>query len=227
MQTNVKVETLELFKHAETRVAIIVANGIPGYDNILHTFLTNDALAAWLKEHREKHPDVDFRYVEDSLGAAVNFTIWNPVDGISIHSVTDASFDVTREDLSALTDLFDSFRILTATKKGKTSVVEAAMHMKNKTVYFIGNMPEEGQLMEKKDLVFGKTIVKRHAADGTSYEAIAAFLTEESALHFAEKPVPVNACKLSKLASLWGFKTAVLIEPERSFCVDFAPEGLL
>lgn len=227
MQTNVKVETLELFKHAETRVAIIVANGVPGFENVLHTFLTNDALAAWLKENREKHPDVDFRYVEDSLGAAVNFSIWNPVDGISIHSVTDASFDVTREDLSCLTDLFDSFRTLTATKKGKMSVVEAAMHMKNKAVYFIGNMPEEGHCMEKKDMVFGKTIIKRQATDGTTYEAISAFLTADSALHFAEKPVPINSCKLSKLASLWNFKTSVIIEPERSFCVDFAPEGLL
>jgi len=227
MQTNVKVDTLELFKHAETRVAIIVANGVPGFDNILHTFLTNDALAAWLKNNREKHPEVDFKYVEDSLGAAVNFAIWNPLDGISIHSVTDASFDVTREDLSCLTDLFDSFRILTSAKKGKISVVEAVTHMKNKTVFFIGNLPTESQQMEKKDMIFGKTIVKRHAANGTSYETITAFLTEDSALHFAEKPVPINSCKLSKLASFWNYKTPILIEPERSFCVDFAPEGLI
>lgn len=224
MQTNVNIESLELFKHADAPIAVVVTDGMPGYENVLQTFLTDEALSAWMKEHREKFPNVDFRYLVDTLGSAIDYCIWNPFDGISIHSVIDTSIDIERKDLSGLTEIFDSYRALNLLHKGKASIADVAAHLKNKNVYFIGNVPEDGQCMEKKDMVYGKTVIRRQAADGTSYNAITAFLTEEGALHFAEKPVPVNCCKLTKLVSYFNFETSVTIEPERPLCFDFAPE---
>ena len=220
MQSNVTIEKLELFKHADSKVAIIVADGKAGFNDVLHVFLTNDALAAWLKVNRSEYPNVDFRYVEDYLGTAVNFAIWNDVEGMSLHSVSTASFDITRQDLTAQATLFDAFGVLTSLKKGKTSVAEASQILKNKTVYFIGNLPADGQIIEKKDMVFGKTLIGN---------VIATFLTAESVQTYAgfDSKVPISNCKLNALAQYFDYKYAIRIEPERTFSVELPAEALM
>ncbi len=220
MQSNVKIESLDLYKHADSKVAIIVVDGKAGFNDILHVFLTNDALAAWLKTNRKTYPNIDFRYVEDYLGTAVNFAIWNDVEGMSLHSVPDSSFDVTREDLTQLSSLFDAFGVMISLKKGRTSIAEAADILKKKIVYFIGNKPSDGQLIEKKDMVFGKTII------GT---AIATFLTHESALNYVgiDAKVPINSCKLAELAKIFNYKNSIKLEPERSFSIELPTESLM
>lgn len=217
MQTNVKVEKLDLFNHADSRVAIIVANGKAGFNDVLHVFMTNDALAAWLKQMRQEYVDVDFRYVEDFLGTAVNYSIWNDVEGMSLHSVVDASFDVTREDLTPLAPLFDAFGTMTRLKNGRMSMAEASDILKHKEVYFLGTKPTEGQTIEKRDIVFGKTIVG---------ESLTAFLTEESANAFAQKTVPVSKCKLKELVAFFDYKYSVCLEPARSFSIVLPSDAL-
>lgn len=219
MKTNVKLESLELFKHADQRVAIIVVNNKPGFNERLEVFLTNDALAAWLKEKREANPSIDFRYVEDYLGVAVNYAIWNDVEGISLHSVTDAAFDVTREDLTKLAELFDAFGVMNSLKKGRMSMAEAADILKHKTIYYIGDEPREGKI-EKKDMVYGKTLLG---------ESIAVFMTKEGALQYAgiESKVPISSCKLVSLSSATNHEYSVIIEPERLFSIQLPAEALI
>lgn len=218
MKTNVKIENLELYKHADQRVAIIVANGTAGFESVLEVFMTNDALKAWLKEKREKHPDTTFNYVEDYLGTAVNYAIWNDVEGMSMHSRTDTSFDITREDLTKLAQLFDTFGIMNRMRNGRMSMAEACDSLKRQTVYYIGNDIVDGKI-DKKDMVFGKTMIG---------ESIAAFFTLEGALSFAgtEANVPVSNCRLWELAAAFGYNNAVVLEPERSFTVTLPAEGL-
>lgn len=219
MQSNVTIESLELYKHADSKVAIIVADGKAGFNDVLHVFLTNDALAAWLNKNRAEYPNIDFRYVEDYLGTAINFTIWNAVEGMSLHSVPDSSFDITREDLTQLSDLFDAFGVMTALKKGKTSIVEVAHTLKKKTIYFIGNKPTNN-IIEKKDMVFGKTLLG---------EAVVAFLTNESAMLYAglDAKVPINSCKLTELSQYFEHKRPIRLEPERSFSIELPAEALI
>ena len=225
MQTNVNIDKLEIFKHADSRVAIIVLDGRPGYDGVLHVFLTNDALAAWLKVEREAHPERDIHYVEDYLATAVDYTIWNDVEGLSLHSVKDSSFDVTREDLSSMAPLAESFVTMNNLRRGRISMTDAAERLRHKKVFFVGNMPEEGKNIEKKDLVFGLTLSHRKAGQ-EEYDAIMAFLTEESATTYAGGGVPVSTCKLDKLVSLFDYKYPVIIEPDRSFSVEIDQQSL-
>ena len=220
MQSNVTIEKLDLFKHADSKVAIIVADGKAGFCDVLHVFLTNDALASWLKTNRTEYPNVDFRYVEDYLGTAVNFAIWNDVEGMSLHSVPTTSFDITRQDLTVQADIFDAFGVLTSLKKGKTSMTEAAHILKKKMVFFVGNIPSDGTKVEKKDMVFGKTLTNN---------AVATFLTAESAQTYAgfDSKVPISSCKLSALSEYFDHQYAVRIEPERSFSVELPAEALM
>lgn len=225
MQSNITIDKLEIFKHADSRVAIVVTDGKAGYEGVLHAFLTNDSLAAWLKEKRAEHPERDIRYLEDYLATAVDFAIWNDVEGLSLHSVVDASYDVAREDMGSVASLVECFVTMNNLRKGKLSMADAADTLKNKTVYYIGNMPEEGKRIEKKDIVFGKTLSPRRLGQ-EQYEAILAFLTNESAIAYAGDGVPVSQCKLNKLAEIFNYEHPIIIETDRSFAVEIAQDAL-
>lgn len=225
MKSNVSIDKLEIFKHADSRVAIIVTDGKAGYEGVLHTFLTNDSLAAWLKEKRAEHPERDIRYLEDYLATAVDFTIWNDVEGLSLHSVVDASYDIAREDMGSVANLVECFVTMNNLRKGKLPMTEAADVLKHKTVFFIGNMPEENKTIEKKDIVFGKTLSPRHLGQ-EKYEAILAFLTNESAIEYAGNDVPISSCKLNVLAKLFRYEHPIIIETDRSFAVEIDQEAL-
>lgn len=226
MESNVKIEVLDIFSHIDSRAAIIVADGNAGYNGTLHVFLTNESLAAWLGQMRSEHPDTDFRYVEDYLGTAVNFVIWNDLEGLSLHSVADSQFDVSKADLEPLTDLLDSFSVMSAVNRGRMPIADAASRMKNKEIFFVGELPSQGSsVLERRNTVYGSTTIKRGNADG-SYDAVTAFLTRDSALRFANASVPVSQCKLSELAAMWNYLYPIIIEPKRSFCIEFAPVSL-
>ncbi|MBP5364993.1 MAG: hypothetical protein J6Y82_03610 [Bacteroidales bacterium] len=226
MKSTVKVADLELFKHIDSRVAIIVTDSVAGFNGVLHVFMNNKTLSAWLAEKRTEYPDLDFKYVEDFLGTAVAFIIDNNFDGLSVHSVVETSFDVSRDDLLPFAPLVDNFKLLTKFNHGKMSVAELALQMRDTKIYFIGSIPPKGEIMTKKEMVFGLTLIKRKTHD-EEYEALAAFLTPESALAFADKAVPVSSCALSGFAAFAGIFGPIVIEPQRSFSVEFSPIAFL
>ncbi len=224
MKTNVKIEVLDIFGHIDSRVAVVVTNGEAGFDNVLHVFMTNETLAEFLNSHREKYPDRTFQYVEDYLGSAVNYTIWNDYEGLSLHSSLGTSFDIAKADLEPLTDVVDSFCVMSAVNHGKMSLAEAIMRMHNKTVYYVGERPHTS-LIEKRDTVFGATIIAL-GEEATRREAIAAFLTPEGAERQAGNTgASVNMLSLTELAALWNFRLPVVIEPHRSFCIELKLEA--
>lgn len=226
MKSTVKVEMLDIYNHIDKPTAIIVANGTPGFEGVLHVFLTNDSLSTWLSNMREKYPDVEFKYVEDSLGVAVNFVIWNDFSGMSLHTTIESSLDVSKQDLSVLTDIVDSFVVMSRLNKGRISIAEAAMHLKNKEVYFAGTMPNEGDKMSTKNVVRGATFFKRNL-NGETYESLAVYLSIDSARASCPDKTPISSCKLSDLAKLWDGLYPLIIEPKRAFCVEFSPISLL
>lgn len=226
MESTVRVEMLDIYNHIDKVTAIIVANGSVGYEGILHVFLTNEALSVWLKSMREAHSDVEFQYVEDTLGMAVNYVIWNDFMGLSLHGSIDSSLDVTKEDLSKLTDLVDSYAIMSRLNKGRVPIAEAAMQLKNKYVFFAGTIPEEGSKMSQRNVVRNATFLRR-SSNGETYESLAVYLTEDSARKACTEKTPIASCKLSELMQLWDGMYPVIIEPKRSFCVEFSPISLI
>lgn len=226
MISNVKIENLDVLGHIDKRVAIVVTDSEAGYKGVLHIFMNNKALSAWLLEKRTKYPNLDFRYIEDYLGTAVNFVINNNFEGISIHSVVETSFDVLKEDLMPLADVVDSFCQMSRFGLGRISIAELAAGMRNKNVYYVGNKPQNGDLLTKKDMIFGLTMMKRKMQNG-EYEALATFLTAQSALQYADKAVQISESTLSELATIAGGLGYIVLEPMRSFSVEFSPIAFL
>lgn len=228
MISNVKIEVLDLFSHIESRVAVIVVDGEVGYEGALHAFLTNDALADFMNRKRAEEPERKFMYVEDSLGAAINYTIWNDVEGMSLHSSVETQFDIVKADLESMTDIVDSFSVMTSVNKGRMSMAEAIDRLRNKEVYFMGEMPKQSVLLERRDMVLGASLLKRVSGDD-HYESIAAFLTPKSAMQNAgpqHANMPVSKCKLKDLAAMWNYLYPITLEPQKSFCIELAPATL-
>ena len=61
--------------------------------------------------------------------------------------------------------------------------------------------------------------IDRIAGDGTPYEAVKCFLTEESAEKFNDEKRPVTPANLAYLKSFWG--KPVIIEPHRNYWIEF------
>lgn len=226
MESTIKVDMLDIYNHIDKPTAIIVTDGEAGFNGILHVFLTNDSLSLWLKEKRAQHPDKEFKYVEDTLGTAVNYVIWNDFNGLSMHTSIESSLDVSKEDLSVLTDIVDSYVTMSRLNKGRISIAEAAMALKNKDIFFPGTMPDKGEKMSQKNVVRGMTFLKRSAKNET-YETLAVYLTKEGVIAATSDKTPIASCKLSDLIQMWDCLHPVTIEPKRSFCVEFSPVSLM
>ena len=61
--------------------------------------------------------------------------------------------------------------------------------------------------------------IDRIASDGTPYEAVKCFLTEESAEKFNDEKRPVTPVNLAYLKSFW--EKPVIIEPHRNYWIEF------
>jgi len=93
---------------------------------------------------------------------------------------------------------------------------EELMPMKDKTVYFIGKLFTDIPKAGDEIAYLG---IDRMAGDGTPYEAVKCFLTEESAEKFNDEKRPVTPANLAYLKSFWG--KPVIIEPYRNYWIEF------
>ena len=88
--------------------------------------------------------------------------------------------------------------------------------MKDKTVYFIGKLFTDIPKAGDEIAYLG---IDRIASDGTPYEAVKCFLTEESAEKFNDEKRPVTPVNLAYLKSFW--EKPVIIEPYRNYWIEF------
>ena len=85
---------------------------------------------------------------------------------------------VSKEELIPLKDIVDSFCIMYAAANNRLENSKAYELMKDKTVYFIGKLFTDFPKAGDEIAYLG---IDRIASDGTPYEAVKCFLTEESA----------------------------------------------
>ena len=99
---------------------------------------------------------------------------------------------VSKEELMPLKDIVDSFCIMYAAANNRLENSKAYELMKDKTVYFIGTLFPDIPKAGDEIAYLG---IDRIADDGTPYEAVKCFLTEESAekINGEKRPVtPAN-----------------------------------
>ena len=115
-----------------------------------------------------------------------------------------------------LKDIVDSFCIMYAAANNRLENSKAYELMKDKTVYFIGKLFTDFPKTGDEIAYLG---IDRIASDGTPYEAVKCFLTEESAEKFNGEKRPVTPTNLDYLKSFWG--KPVIIEPHRNYWIEF------
>jgi len=93
---------------------------------------------------------------------------------------------------------------------------EELMPLKDIAVYFIGKLFTDIPKAGDEIAYLG---IDRIAGDGTPYEAVKCFLTEESAEKFNGEKRPVTPANLAYLKSFWG--KPVIIEPHRNYWIEF------
>lgn len=157
-----------------------------------------------LDQKKQELEPLGYQAVQLPLGMALDNIIQQPhYKNLILGGLAPEEIIVSKEELMPLKDIVDSFCIMYAAANNRLENSKAYELMKDKTVYFIGKLFTD----------FPK------AGDGTPYEAVKCFLTEESAEKFNGEKRPVTPANLAYLKSFWG--KPVIIEPHRNYWIEF------
>lgn len=170
-----------------------------------------------LDQKKQELEPLGYQAVQLPLGMALDNIIQQPYyKNLIIGGLASDEIMVSKEELIPLKDIVDSFCIMYAAANNRLENSKAYEFMKDKTVFFIGKLLTD-------DLKNGDEIsymgIGRESADGTSYEAVKCFLTEESAEKYNSENGPISPANLAYLKSFWG--KPVIIEPHRNYWIEF------
>jgi len=178
----------------------------------LHVFASTEAY----EKERRKFEITGYKAQTIPLGMSLDAVIWQPYYVNLVISGLDTSDIIfSKDDLQPLKDLIDSFCIMFAATNAEIENAKAYELMKNKTVYFLG------QLLAKEFKVgdrIGFEGIQRES-DGKHYVSVKCFLTRESAEKFNMNNRPVTPANLGYLKYFWC--KPVIIEPHRNYWIEF------
>ena len=222
--SNTTPEQLDLFEQLDRTVALCVKRGSPLIDGALHMCITqagyDKAAAALGLTGKNSGP------YQAALGMGLDTVLQQEgyralvVYGLAGNQI---DFVLTKEDLEPLRDVVDSFCILYAAARGAMPQERAQALMREKTIWFLGDLPRTGRTGEH----FGFVTIRRQGADGRGYEAVKCFLTRDSAQRYNDRQAPITPIRAADLESFVGYFYALIIEPHRSYWLELGAEAAL
>ena len=209
----VPVENLGLFEQLDRIVVAFFRKQQASSPYDLNISITQEHL----DQKKQELEPLGYQAVQLPLGMALDNVIQQPYyTNLVIGGLAPDEIMVSKEELMPLKDIVDSFCIMYAAANNRLENSKAYELMKDKTVYFIGKLfadfPKTGD-----DIAY--LGIDRIASDGTQYEAVKCFLTEESAEKYNGEKKPVTSANLAYLKSFWG--KPVIIEPHRNYWIEF------
>ncbi len=130
-------------------------------------------------QKKQELEPLGYQAVQLPLGMALDNVIQQPhYENLIIGGLAPEEIIVSKEELMHLKDIVDSFCIMYAAANNRLENSKAYELMKDKTVYFIGKLFTDFPKAGDEIAYLG---IDRIASDGTPYEAVKCFLTEESA----------------------------------------------
>ena len=209
----VPVENLGLFEQLDRIVVAFFRKQQASSPYDLNISITQEHL----DQKKQELEPLGYQAVQLPLGMALDNVIQKPYyTNLIIGGLIPDEIMVSKEELMPLKDIVDSFCIMYAAANNRLENSKAYELMKDKTVYFIGKLfadfPKTGD-----DIAY--LGIDRIASDGTQYEAVKCFLTEESAEKYNGEKKPVTSANLAYLKSFWG--KPVIIEPHRNYWIEF------
>lgn len=216
--SNTTPEQLDLFEQLDRTVVIAVKEGSPQINGALHLCITQEgyerASAALELTGKNSGP------YQAALGMGLDTVLQQEgYEALILYGLAGDRIDfiLTREDLEPMKDVTDSFCILYAAARGAMPQERAQALMREKTVFFLGELPKTG----KKGETFGFATLKREGG----YEAVRCFLTPESARKFNQEGYPVTPVRVKDLAQFLAGTFALIIEPYRNYWLELGAEN--
>lgn len=209
----IPVESLNLFEQLDRNVVAFYRNEEIYQTESLNISITQEH---YDMKYKELQP-LGYQAVQIPLGMALDNVIQQPhYKNLIIGGLAPDEIIVSKEELMPLKDIVDSFCIMYAAANNRLENSKAYELMKDKTVYFIGKLLTDSSREGDEIAYMG---IDRKAPDGSSYEAVKCFLTEESAEKYNGEKRPVTPANLAYLKSFWG--KPVIIEPHRNYWIEF------
>ena len=209
----VPVENLGLFDQLDRTVVTFFKKQQSSSPYDLHISITQEHF----DQKKQELEPLGYQAVQLPLGMALDNVIQQPhYKNLIIGGLAPDEIIVSKEELMPLKDIVDSFCIMYAAANNRLENSKAYELMKDKTVYFIGKLLTDSSREGDEIAYMG---IDRKAPDGSSYEAVKCFLTEESAEKYNGEKRPVTPANLAYLKSFWG--KPVIIEPHRNYWIEF------
>ena len=209
----VPVENLGLFEQLDRIVVAFFRKQQASSPYDLNISITQEHL----DQKKQELEPLGYQAVQLPLGMALDNVIQQPYyTNLVIGGLAPDEIMVSKEELIPLKDIVDSFCIMYAAANNRLENSKAYELMKDKTVYFIGKLFTDFPKAGDEIAYLG---IDRIASDGTPYEAVKCFLTEESAEKYNGEKKPVTSANLAYLKSFWG--KPVIIEPHRNYWIEF------
>ena len=209
----IPVENLGLFEQLDRIVVAFFRKKQSSSPYDLNVSITQEHL----DQKKQELEPLGYQAVQLPLGMALDNIIQQPhYKNLILGGLAPDEIIVSKEELLPLKDIVDSFCIMYAAANNRLENSKAYELMKDKTVYFIGKLLTDNPQKGDEIAYLG---IDRIATDGTPYEAVKCFLTEESAEKFNGEKRPVTPANLAYLKSFWG--KPVIIEPHRNYWIEF------
>lgn len=242
-KSNISVWQIGLFEGFDKDIMVMQRDEEEVFDDAIHVFFEREYYDAYVAK-AVKYSSHSYAYHEDKLGEVVNQIFEEQIPGLVIHMNTSTDANVPKnqlcdekyisaKELIGYRDAAESYHLLYTTSIDRCVKEKAIAALWTKYVYIIGQLPDARKKpAEGEKQVFELMTMKRKkdnsnaTAEDFDYESLKVFLTAESAMRYNPDKKPVGKYKLSMLSQLVRGKLHVIIEPHRSYWLEYDPANI-
>lgn len=242
-KSNISVWQVGLFEGFDKDIMVMQRDEEEVFDDAIHVFFEREYYDAYVAK-AVKYSSHQYAYHEDKLGEVVNQVFEEAIPGLVIHmnTSTDANTPknqlcdekyISAKELIGYRDAAESYHLLYTTSIDRCVKEKAVAALWTKYVYIIGQLPDvRKKPAEGEKQIFELMTIKRKydnsnaTAEDFDYESLKVFLTAESAMRYNPDKKPVGKYKLSMLSQLVRGKLRVIIEPHRSYWLEYDPANI-
>lgn len=242
-KSNISVWQIGLFEGFDKDIMVMHRDEEEVFDDAIHVFFEREYYDAYVAK-AVKYSSHNYAYHEDKLGEVVNQVFEETIPGLVIHMNTSTDSDAPKNqlcdekyisagELIGYRDAAESYHLLYTTSIDRCVKEKAVAALWTKYVYIIGQIPDvrkkpaagEKQVFELMTMR-RKNDNSNATAEDFDYESLKVFLTAESAMRYNSDKKPIGKYRLSMLSQLVRGKLHVIIEPHRSYWLEYDPADI-
>ncbi len=242
-KSNISVWQIGLFEGFDKDIMVMQRDEEEVFDDAIHVFFEREYYDAYVSK-AVKYSSHSYAYHEDKLGEVVNQVFEEGISGLVIHMNTSTEANapknqlcdekyVSANELVGYRDVAQSYHLMYTTSIDRCVKEKAVAALWTKYVYIIGQLPDARKkpVAGEKQIFELMTMKRKYdnsnaTADDFDYESLKVFLTAESAMRYNPDKKPVGKYKLSMLSQLVRGKLRVIIEPHRSYWLEYDPANI-